>query len=175
MKRNEILEGFGRRDAYQRDYDSSVSGMGRGHDHRGLGQELAHERNNYAVAINGKTWKVFADKRQAQNVAAAVERKTGKKCSVHETGADPTVDEVLSTGVKQPGKVQKVNPDGTADVVDAKGTVTKVDQKAIAPDANDPNKLMVNVPKPKLQPGTDVSMVTPTTESINSLKKLAGL
>jgi len=48
--------GFGR-DAYQRDYDSSVSVSDRGADHRGLKQELAHEDNDqYRVVIakNGK-------------------------------------------------------------------------------------------------------------------------
>lgn len=82
------------------------------------------------------------------------------------------LSEMTPTGPPQPGKVQKVNPDGTADVVDAKGTVTKIDQKAIAPDANDPNKLTANVPKPKLAPGTAISMVS---EGIESLKRLAGL
>jgi len=51
-----VEAGFGR-DAYQRDYDSSVSGMDRGADHRGLKQELAHEDNDqYRVVIakNGK-------------------------------------------------------------------------------------------------------------------------
>lgn len=80
---------YDRRDAYQRDYDSSVSGMGRGPDHRGLGQELAHERNNYAVTIDGRTWKVFADQRQAQNIARSLQAK-GKKAAVSVTGADPT-------------------------------------------------------------------------------------
>jgi hypothetical protein len=47
---------YDRRDAYQRDYDSSVN-MDRGADHRGLNQELAHEDNDqYRVVIarNGK-------------------------------------------------------------------------------------------------------------------------
>lgn len=88
-KLDTLKEAFGRRSAYQRDYDSSVSGMGRPHDHRGLEQELGHERNNYAVAIDGRTWKVFADQRQAQNIARSLQAK-GKNASVHETGADPT-------------------------------------------------------------------------------------
>ena len=57
-----VKEGLGRMSgsssAYDRDYASSVSGMDRPHDHRGLGQELAHETNNIAISINGKVWKV---------------------------------------------------------------------------------------------------------------------
>jgi hypothetical protein len=76
------------RDAYQRDYDSSVSGFGRGHDHRGLEQELAHETNNYGVSINGKMWKVFSSRQEANRVSNAMERKyPDKKIGVHATGA----------------------------------------------------------------------------------------
>lgn len=77
-----------------------------------------------------------------------------------------------SAATPQPGKVQKINADGTAEIVDPKGTVTKVNQKDITPDAKDPNKLAVNVPKPKLQPGAAVSM---TSEDLKMIKKLAGL
>ena len=45
--------------------------------------------NNYAVAIDGKTWKVFADQRQAQNIARSLQSK-GKNAKVHLTGASPT-------------------------------------------------------------------------------------
>ena len=87
------VEGFGKMrgssSAYDRDYASSVSGMGRGPDHRGLGQELAHETNNYAVAIDGKTWKVFADQRQAENIARSLKAK-GKNATVHPTGENPS-------------------------------------------------------------------------------------
>ena len=75
--------------AYDADVRASQSGMGRGPDHRGLGQELAHETNNYAVAIDGRTWKVFADKSHAQNVARSLQAK-GKKATVHPTGANPS-------------------------------------------------------------------------------------
>ena len=80
--------------AYNADVRASQSGMGRGPDHRGLGQELAHETNNYAVAIDGRTWKVFADKSHAQNVARSLQSK-GKNATVHPTGENP------SEGVEQ--------------------------------------------------------------------------
>lgn len=72
----------------RRDYDDNRTGFGRGHDHRGLEQELAHETNNYAVSINGKTWKVFGSRQEANRVSNAMERKyPDKKIGVHETGA----------------------------------------------------------------------------------------
>ena len=98
------VEGVGRMrgnsSAYDRDYASSVSGMGRGSDHRGLGQELAHETNNIAISINGKVWKVVpgrgtADSREEKNylngMQSWAEKKsaaTGKKWSVSLTGAN---------------------------------------------------------------------------------------
>ncbi|CAB4241827.1 hypothetical protein UFOVP71_365 [uncultured Caudovirales phage] len=98
----EIKEAYGQRDAYQRDYDSSVSNMGRPEDHRGLRQELAHETNNLQVSINGRPWKVFAGKGTADSpeernylrgMQAWAEKKsaaTGKKWTVGLTGAEVT-------------------------------------------------------------------------------------
>jgi hypothetical protein len=108
----DMEEGFGRMrgssSAYDRDYASSVSGMGRGPDHRGLGQELAHETNNYAVAIDGKTWKVFADQRQAENIARSLKAK-GKNATVHPTGENPSesVAEVAPPGWEKTVKAMK--------------------------------------------------------------------
>lgn len=110
MKIAELLaEMRDRRDAYERDYDSSVSGMGRAADHRGLSHELAHERNNIAIAINGKTWKVVLGRGTAdspeewkylQHMKDWAERKSassGKKWTVHLTGAEPTAESISET------------------------------------------------------------------------------
>lgn len=122
-----------RRDSYQRDYDSSKTGFGRGHDHRGLEQELAHETNNYAVSINGKTWKVFGSRQEANRVSNAMERKyPDKKIGVHETGAP--ISESATVGATSAANVgvgavyknkpvkQPKNKDGTAkNALDMKG------------------------------------------------------
>lgn len=104
-----VAEMRDRRDAYQRDYDSSQTGFSRGHDHRGLEQELAHETNNIAIAINGKTWKVVpckgtADSREERaylnHMKDWAEKKSassGKKWSVHLTGAPLTENADAST------------------------------------------------------------------------------
>lgn len=87
-----VAEMRDRRDSYQRDYDSSIAGMD-GSSHREfkrqeMEQELGHETNNYAVAINGKTWKVFGTRNHAESIARKIQmRDPGKKVSVHETGA----------------------------------------------------------------------------------------
>jgi len=77
------------RDAYQRDYDSSVSGMGTDHEFRNRERNagLEDEKNNYAVYIDGRQWKVFADRRQAENIARSLTNK-GKKAEVYVTGAN---------------------------------------------------------------------------------------
>ena len=81
-----------RRDSYQRDYDSSVANMGddykRAFKRQEMEHELGHETNNYAVAINGKTWKVFGTRSHAEAIARKIQMKDpSKKVSVHETGA----------------------------------------------------------------------------------------
>jgi hypothetical protein len=67
-----------------------------------LQHELGHERNNIAVSINGKLWKVFQGKGTADSfeerqyltyMRVWAEKKsavTGKKWSVSLTGAEPT-------------------------------------------------------------------------------------
>jgi len=57
--------------------------------------ELGHETNNYAVSINGRTWKVFGSRSHAESVARKIQMKDpSKKIGVHETGAE------ISEGVK---------------------------------------------------------------------------
>ena len=106
MLSKQLAEVASGRDAYQRDYDSSIAGMG-GADKREfkrqeLQHELGHERNNVAVYINGKLWKVFPgqgyadsqEERQHLNKMQAWAKKksiaTGKKWEVGVTGANPT-------------------------------------------------------------------------------------
>ena len=74
---------------------------------RELEYELRHEKNNYAVAINGRTWKVFADRRKAENIAKSLRAK-GKDASVHETGAP------ISEGPVIPGNFPNARNDKIA-------------------------------------------------------------
>ena len=126
--------------AYDADVRASQSGMNRRpHDHRGLGQELGHETNNYAVAIDGKTWKVFADKRQADNIARSLQAK-GKNATVQLTGHDPSESIEERTEVKdKSGKVvswkdetpwRKAEKNKQGQPKDPRGTVTNLSAKA---------------------------------------------
>lgn len=91
-------------------------------DHRGLGQELANERNNYAVDIDGKLWKVFADQRAAENIARSLRNK-GKKVDVYITGASATVKE--SAGGMGAGSVATSMGGGNGFANGGPGTVSR--------------------------------------------------
>ena len=168
-KDESIAEMRDRRDSYQRDYDSSQTGFSRGHDHRGLEQELAHETNNYAVAIDGRTWKVFASKTHAQAVARSLQNK-GKKASVHETGADPTNEDA---GMPL-GKIEKVDPaTKKATIAKPDGTTIDVDPAALSPTTD--GKMQMDAPDPnELKPGAEViskedALVPPPTDSMSPI------
>ena len=90
IRKKGMAEGFGRNRGYSHGFASphapSLGGRREREDDEGYGQE---EQNNYAVVIDGRTWKVFADKQQAENIARSLRNK-GKKASVGITGANPS-------------------------------------------------------------------------------------
>lgn len=92
-----------RRDAYQRDYDSSVSGFGRRNREDDWDEGNTEPPNNFAITINGKKWKVFqgngyyaddqkemAQYRRLQDMCRRKTEQTGKKWEVYRTGESPT-------------------------------------------------------------------------------------
>jgi len=94
--------GFGR-DAYQRDYDSSVSGFGRRNREDDWDEGNTEPPNNFAIYINGKKWKVFpgqgtyaddhremAQLRRLQDMCRKKTEQTGKKWEVSRTGEPAT-------------------------------------------------------------------------------------
>jgi hypothetical protein len=89
--------GYGRNKDYNPGFASphAPTNLGRGPDHRGLGQELAHERNNYGVHFDGKKdpWKVFASQREAENIAKSLRAK-GRQVDVYVTGLPATNESV---------------------------------------------------------------------------------
>jgi len=156
------------RDSYQRDYDFSQSGFGdqgkREFKRREMEHELGHETNNYAVAIDGRTWKVFASKNHAQAVARSLQNK-GKKATVHETGAEPTAE---AMGADM-GKITKVDPaTKKATLTKPDGTSMEVDSTALKPTPD--GKMSIDTPDTdELKAGTPVvsteDMTAPTTDS----------
>jgi hypothetical protein len=91
----------------------SVAESGRPDDYRGLKHELAHERNNIEISINGRVWKIFPGEgtdgspeffRQKQRVADMCNRKTeatGKKWTWGVTGAPATNESVKTNHFRQ--------------------------------------------------------------------------
>ncbi len=100
------VEAYGRRDAYQRDYDSSVSGMGKRDSlayrmDGGANDEGEDDsQNNYGVWINGRMWKVFATQHSANAVARSLQAK-GKDAKVGLTSA-PVSEQGVAEGVAGP-------------------------------------------------------------------------
>lgn len=112
MKIRELLEIRDRRDSYQRDYDSSISGMDgefkRAFKRDEMEHELGHETNNYSVSINGRTWKVFGTKSHAEAIARKIQAKDpNKKISVHATGAP--ISETASAGATSSASIGTVD------------------------------------------------------------------
>ena len=119
----------------RRDYDDNRTGFSdqskRDFKRDEMEHELGHETNNYAVAIDGKTWKVFSTKSHAESVAKKLQAK-GKKASVHPTGSP--VSESATAGATSAANVgvgavyknkpvsQPKNKNGTAkNALDMKG------------------------------------------------------
>jgi hypothetical protein len=155
--------------AYDRDKRSSETGFDRRPDHRDLEHELGHETNNYAVAIDGRTWKVFADKSHAQAVARSLQNK-GKKATVHETGAEPTA-EAMGADV---GKITKVDPTTKkATLTKPDGSSMEVDSTALKPTPD--GKMSMDVPDTdELKMGTNVvsteeDMMAPPVDSTSPI------
>ena len=138
-----------------RDYDDNRTGFGdqgkREFKRREMEHELGHETNNYAVAIDGRTWKVFASKNHAQAVARSLQNK-GKKATVHETGAEPTAE---AMGADM-GKITKVDPaTKKATLTKPDGTSMEVDSTALKPTPD--GKMSMDTPDTdELKTGTAV-------------------
>lgn len=104
----------------------AIAGLEMGHyDHimeisdfkkRELEYELRNEpKNNYQVSIDGRAWKVFADKAHADAVARKLNAK-GKKATVHPTGASVSESD-MSNDVFTLGKPVKADIDDPQDIV----------------------------------------------------------
>lgn len=193
MKRKDILEGYGKSFSYhghlrdrEDDEQHAMDREKRDFKRAELQHELGHESNNIQVVINGKPWKVFPGKGRAdsweerqnlQKMKAWAERKsaeTGKKWSVHLTGASPTIKEVgPGTDVVSQQKVKSINPDGSAELQDPTGKITKVKQTDLQPDPKDPTgqklQATVSAPENKLKPGAEVNVTTKATTTSEEL------
>jgi hypothetical protein len=169
IEQEALYRSRGSSSAYDRDRRSSETGFDRPRDHRDLEQELGHETNNYAVAIDGRTWKVFASRNHAEAVARSLQNK-GKKASVHETGAEPTA-EAMGADV---GKITKVDPTTKkATLTKPDGSSMEVDSTALKPTAD--GKMSMDTPDTdELKMGTAV-VSTEDTQALTAMLRIAGL
>ena len=124
------------RDAYQRDYDSSVSGMGRRERENDEGN--TEPANNFAVSINGKQWKVFkgrgqyaddsAERNHYQQLKAWAAKKsesTGKKWEVNVTGA-PATESIQRTQGESMSNLREGEVQQASAIVTAKTMVDRI-------------------------------------------------
>jgi len=124
------------RDAYQRDYDASVSGMGRRERENDEGN--TEPPNNFAVSINGKQWKVFKGRgqyaddsaerkhyQQLKDWAAKKSESTGKKWEVNVTGA-PATESIQRTQGESMSNLKEGEVQQASAIVTAKTMVDRV-------------------------------------------------
>ena len=132
----ESVNNEGGRDAYQRDYDSSVNGMGRRERENDEGN--TEPPNNFAVSINGKLWKVFkgrgqyaddsAERKhyyQLKDWAAKKSESTGKKWEVNVTGA-PATESIQRTQGESMSNLREGEVQQASAIVTAKTMVDRV-------------------------------------------------
>ena len=132
----ESIEQEGSRDAYQRDYDASVSGMGRRERENDEGN--TEPPNNFAVSINGKQWKVFkgrgtyaddhreqAHYQQLKDWARKKSESTGKKWEVNVTGA-PATESIKRTQGESMSNLREGEVQQASAIVTAKTMVDRV-------------------------------------------------
>ena len=124
------------RDAYQRDYDASVGGMGRRERENDEGN--TEPPNNFAVSINGKQWKVFkgrgtyaddhreqAHYQQLKDWARKKSESTGKKWEVNVTGA-PATESVKRTQGESMSNLREGEVQQASAIVTAKTMVDRI-------------------------------------------------
>lgn len=102
MKISELLEMRDRRDAYQRDYDSSVSGMDRGNNHR---DDERHDLDpsDWYIVKDGKMYKTSVYPRDEQEA-----KRRGYSRTRDEARADAntrSLEETATAGATNAGSV----------------------------------------------------------------------
>jgi hypothetical protein len=121
----ELEEAYGRSDAYSRDYQSSVSGMGKrqsaAYRADGGGNDERHDLDvhhsvdhPHSVHINGKKWKTFGSQSHASNVAKKIKGATVHK---EEVELEQTINELSSDTLQN----YKDKAKKSADELTAKG------------------------------------------------------
>ena len=169
--------------AYDRDYRSSISGMGKrdslayqldgGANDEGWDEEPRQRRHEPAadvphdVYIDGRKWKTFDSASHARNVARKLQEK-GKNATVKAASTDEATGDALGT-------ISATTPDGKVSIKTATGDEIKTDQSALMPGANGTVQMKPDAAGDALKPGAKVvsteaaaeedMMVPPTVDS----------
>jgi hypothetical protein len=188
-----------RRDAYQRDYDSSVSGMGRrqsqAYQDDGGGNDERHDLDpsDWYIVKDGKMYKTSVYPNQEREAIARGYSRTREQAKARADADTRSTDEAMGAEV---GKITKVDPTTKkATLTKADGSSMEVDSTALKPTPD--GKMSMDTPDTdELKAGTAVvsteNMMAPPTDSsspipgdndhdeiskllVHRLKRLAGL
>jgi hypothetical protein len=195
-----VAEGYrDRRDAYQRDYDSSVSGMGRrqsqAYQDDGGANDERHDLDpsEWYIVKDGKMFKITVYPHQEQEARARGFSPSREQARARADADSRSTDEAMGAEV---GKITKVDPTTKkATLTKADGSSMEVDSTALKPTPD--GKMSMDTPDTdELKAGTAVvsteNMMAPPTDSsspipgdndhdeiskllVHRLKRLAGL
>ena len=147
MKISELLEMRDRRDAYQRDYDSSVSGMDRGNNHR---DDERHDLDpsDWYIVKDGKMYKTSVYPRDEQEATRRGYSRTREEANAKAK----STDEAMGADM---GKITKVDPTTKkATLTKPDGTSMEVDSTALKPTPDFPIRLSIIFSRPENAPPT---------------------
>jgi hypothetical protein len=157
---SDLEEGYrDRRDAYQRDYDSSVSGMGkrqsRAYQDDGGANDERHDLDpsDWYVVKDGKMFKVSIYPNQEQEATARGYSRTREQARARADADTRSTDEDMGAEV---GKITKVDPaTKKATLTKADGSSMEVDSTALKPTPD--GKMQMDTPDAdQLKMGTAV-------------------
>jgi hypothetical protein len=152
-----VAEGYrDRRDAYQRDYDSSVSGMGRrqsqAYQDDGGANDERHDLDpsEWYIVKDGKMFKITVYPHQEQEARARGFSPTREQAKARADANTGSTDEAMGDEV---GKITKVDPaTKKATLTKADGSSMEVDSTALKPTPD--GKMQMDAPD--LKTGTSV-------------------
>lgn len=167
MEREGVEEMRDRRDAYQRDYDSSVSGMGkrqsRAYQDDGGANDERHDLDpsEWYIVKDGKMFKVTVYPNQEQEARARGYSPSREQARARADADTRSTDEAMGAEV---GKITKVDPaTKKATLTKPDGSSMEVDSTALKPTPD--GKMQMDTPDIK----TGTSVVSTENSVINEL------
>ena len=159
---------YNRRDAYQRDYDSSVSGMGRrqsqAYQDDGGANDERHDLDpsDWYIVKDGKMYKTSVYPNQEREAIARGYSRTREQAKARADSNPGSTDEATGDAL---GTISSTTPDGKVSIKTATGDEIKTDQSALMPGANGTVQMKPDAAGDALKPGakvvsTETSVIT---------------